>query len=55
MKTNLLREEFIQKKAPNQKVTLVGDSLGEINFGTGLIELSEEFAKFVMDKINEKV
>lgn len=55
MKTNLLREEFIQKKAPNQKVTLVGDSLGEINFGTGLIELSEEFAKFVIDKINEKV
>ena len=53
MKTFSLRKEFLAVKKPNQTVTLIGDSLGRINFGTGLIELTEDFALFVINKINE--
>lgn len=51
MKTDKIKKEFIDYKLPNQKVTPSGDSLGEINFGTGLIELTEDFALFVINKV----
>jgi hypothetical protein len=53
MKTNSLRKEFIENIMPNQKIALEGNPL-KINFEQGLIELSEEFAQFVIDKINNK-
>jgi hypothetical protein len=53
MKTFQLQDEFV-KKMPNQKVTLTGNSLGAIKLGQGLIELSKEFALFLIDRINEK-
>ncbi len=52
LRTFDLVEEFVSKKTENIHVTAAGgDTLGGLNFGSQLIELSKEFAEFIIDKI----
>lgn len=51
MNTNKICKEFIDYKLPNQTITPSGDSLGDIKCGRGLIELTEDFAMFIISKV----
>jgi hypothetical protein len=52
LKTFELVKDFVSQKGENEHVTAAGgDTLGSIKFGTQLIELSKEFAEFIINKI----
>ena len=52
LKTFDLVEEFNSKKTKNEHVTATGgDTLGSLKWGAQIVELSKEFAEFVIGKI----
>lgn len=53
LKTNDLVEEFLQENPGKHITKKGGDSIGALNFGSERIELTEEFARFIIERIPE--